>query len=390
MQTEREKEKFAEKGFRRVVIKIGSAVLTSGHGKLDEEIIDGFARAIADLFARGVKCVVVSSGAILAGSGEIQLRSRQRSMPEKQALAAIGQSKLMQIYSAIFARYGRKVAQILLTRADMEDRRRYLNARHTLDYLLDLGVVPIVNENDTTTVDEIKFGDNDILSAIVATKIDADILIMLSVVDGLCCRKAGADRGGRTRQSVGQVIEVVPRVTPDIAAMAQNDRSEGGSGGMQSKIDAARIASCAGLYTVIANGKRPGILEKIFAGDFPGTLFLPEQPTRQWRARERWIAFGKSGKGKRIIVDDGAKRALLQNKSLLPVGVRAVEGSFEHGDVVEVCDAEGVVLAKGLSNYAADEVKRICGRKSADIAHILGYKDYDEVIHRDNLVLLRK
>lgn len=364
------------------VVKIGSAVITQEVGKLNRRLIYSYARVINELYEKGVRVVIVSSGAVSAGIGEMQIKRYPQAIPEKQALASIGQSKLMKLYSEAFGRYGRKVGQILLTRADMDDRRRYLNTRYTLEMLFKMGVVPIINENDTTTIDELKFGDNDLLSAIVATKLEAELLVILTVVDGLCY---GAPKPGKQTP----VIPLVEHITPEIKNLVCATRTEMGSGGMQSKLQAVEYASLGGVYSVIANGKKTGILQKIFSGEIEGTLFLPIAGKKRLSRRQRWIAFGKAGRGRKLIIDAGATEALLhKGKSLLPVGIKEVIGEFQRGDVVEIYDENGTFLGKGLVNYSSEEVKKIKGHHTSEILQLIGHRDYDEVVHRDNFVLL--
>jgi len=365
---------------KKIVLKIGSAVLTrSGDDRLDENLLDDVAQEVSRMFDLGRQVIIVSSGAVATGIGLLR-SARPRSIPEKQAFAAVGQSQLMHLYSVHFSRYGRNIAQLLLTRDDMEDRRRYLNTSYTLDNLLTLGVVPIINENDTTTIDELRFGDNDLLSAIVAAKMKAEMLIILSNVDGLF------DSDPRENPDAA-LITRVDSITSGFEAMAAQDPSRLGAGGMRSKIEAARRATCAGAYVCICNGKRPGILPELFAGRCPGTLFLPQEGGKM-SSRERWIAFGKIGLNRWLIIDDGAKKALIQGKkSLLPVGIRDVKGEFEQGDVVEIRDSAGERLGKGLVNYNSKDIRKIKGAKSEVIEEILGQKEYDEVIHRDNMIL---
>lgn len=366
---------------QKIVLKLGSAVLTrSGEERLDENLLDDVAQTVSRMFDEGRQTILVSSGAVASGIGLLRHKSKPSSIPEKQAFAAVGQGQLMHLYSVHFSRYGRNIAQLLLTRDDMEDRRRYLNTSYTLDKILSYGVVPIINENDTTTIDELRFGDNDLLSAMVTAKMKAEFLIILSDVDGLF------DKDPRQHQDACLIPEV-KQITPDIEAMADYAPSRLGAGGMRSKIEAARRATQAGAYVCICNGKRPGILNDLFSGNCKGTLFLP-QKGKDLSSRERWIAFGKVGINQWIIVDDGAKKALIQGKkSLLPVGVKNVKGEFEQGDVVEIRDTKGERLGKGLVNYNSSDILKIKGAKSEVIEKILGQKEYDEVIHRDNMII---
>lgn len=366
---------------QRIVLKLGSAVLTrEGDDRLDENLLDDVAREVSRLFDEGREVIIVSSGAVAAGLGLLRPQKRDGSLPEKQALAAVGQSRLMHMYSAHFSRYRRSIAQILLTRDDMEDRRRYLNASYTLERLLSLGVIPIINENDTTTVEELRFGDNDVLSAIVAAKMKADFLILLSDVDGLF------DRDPR-KNSGAELVTRVEKITPEIESMAEKAPSRLGAGGMRSKIQAATRASYAGAHVCICNGKKRDVLRKLFSGVCPGTLFLPSGE-KELTSRQRWIAIGKSGVNRWVIVDDGARKALVEGKkSLLPVGIREVKGKFDRGEVVEIRDSEGNRLGKGLVNYDSQDIMKIQGARSHEIEKILGRKEYDEVIHRDNLIV---
>lgn len=366
---------------RGVVFKFGSAVLSREFGHLDRRLIASYAKTISDLIDKGLRVVIVSSGAISAGIGEMNFDKKPESIPAKQALAAIGQNKLMNLYSEVFERHEKKVAQILLTRDDMEDRRRFLNARYTLDKLYELGIVPIINENDTVTIDELKFGDNDILSAIVASKLEADMLVMLTVVDGLYMTWSESNKPD-------DIIPLVDRVTPQILKMVSSSKSPYGTGGMLSKLKAAEYAGYAGIYTIIANGKKRGVLDRLFAGFVDGTLFLPGTKKRL-TSRKRWIAFGKIGGSRRIVVDAGARKALVeQGRSLLPVGIKHVEGQFKRGDVVLVYDEDDNLLGKGLINFSCLEVQKIKGLRTSNISAVLGSIDYEEVIHRDNFVLL--
>ncbi len=366
---------------RKIVIKIGSSILTAADGRLDIAQIESFAASIARVTAEGRQVIIVSSGAIRAGISEMSWKDRPQSIPEKQALAAIGQSKLMHYYDRSFEKHKRRIAQILLTRDDMDDRRRYLNTRCTLEKLLEIGVIPVINENDTTTIEELKFGDNDVLSAIVAAKMRADLLIMLTNVAGLSERPPSPNRPAK-------VISCVERITPEIEAMASKYVSKYASGGMISKLEAAKRATYAGVYTVVANGKQPGIIDAILHGDFEGTVFLADTTTRL-SSRDRWIIYGKSSSNCRLVVDDGARRALVVgHKSLLPVGVIAISGEFQAGDVVEIYDQQDQLIAKGLVNYSASAVDKIKRLQSHKIAGVLGQKDYDEIVHCDNLVLL--
>jgi glutamate 5-kinase len=367
------------KGVRRLVVKLGTRVLSGGTPGLDTEAIQGLAKQIATLMTQGVQTVLVSSGAVMAGMERLQRDERLRSIPLKQAAAAIGQSALMATYEEAFAPFGIKVAQILLTREDVHDRVRYLNARNTLFTLLELGVLPIVNENDTVAVDEIKFGDNDILSALVASLMNADLLVMLTDQEGLYTSDPCTDPGAR-------LIPVLSSPFAPDAFWAGPSRTPLGIGGMASKVEAARLATASHIPTMVANGLKPDILLRLISGESLGTLFLPQAV--RMGSRKRWLAFATRPRGG-VQVDAGAARALIyQGRSLLPSGIQGTVKSFQVGDVVSILGAEGDEFARGLVNYSAEEVERIKGRKSSEIERILGYKHSDEVIHRDNLVIL--
>ena len=360
-----------------VVVKVGTAVLTDASGRLREERVAGLARQVADLRGRGLRVVVVSSGAIGAGVGELGLEGRPETMPRLQAAAAVGQGQLMRAYDEAFKRFELHTGQVLLTRDDFNDRLRYLNARNTLLALLDLGVVPIVNENDTISVEEITFGDNDFLAAQVTSLLRAELLVILTVVDGL--RRPGPHGG------LGERIDVVEEVTEEVLALASEEATSLGRGGMGSKLQAAQVATRAGEAVVVADGTREDVLGAIFSAEPVGTLFLPS--AKRMGSRKRWIAFGVRPRG-RIRVDEGARRALLERgKSLLPSGVLGVEGDFRRGDVVEIEDEAGRVFGRGLTNYSSEDVLRVRGLKTSQMARVLGAKPYDEIIHRDNLVV---
>ncbi|MEJ2699275.1 MAG: glutamate 5-kinase [Desulfuromonadales bacterium] len=362
---------------KRVVIKVGSGVISDQNG-LDLAMIEALSRDVRELAGRGIEVVLVSSGAVAAGKGDLGIVGRPRTIPLKQAAAAIGQSRLMRAYKDAFRPLGQKVAQILLTRDDLANRRRYLNARNTLMTLLDHGVTPIINENDTVVVDEIRFGDNDNLSAMVTNLVEANLLLILSDVEGLYDRDPAANPSAR-------LIPVVEKITPEIEDMAGDAGTDLGTGGMATKVKAAKRASLYGVGTVIVNGRAPGVLARLFDGEELGTYFLPARD--RMTAKKHWIAFTKKPRGK-LFLDDGAQRALTEGgKSLLPSGISGVEGGFDRGDAVRLCDIHGNEFAKGVINYALPELLRIMGKNTSEIEGILGYKYGDEVVHRDNLVL---
>lgn len=367
------------KRVRRVVVKVGSGVLSRGTLALQPEAIRVLGKQIAAVMGQGVQTLLVSSGAVMAGMEKLERRERLRSIPLKQAAAAIGQSALMATYEEAFSPYGIKVAQVLITQEDIRDRVRYLNARNTLFTLLSLGILPIVNENDTVAVEEIKFGDNDILSALVASLVDADLLVILTDQEGLYTADPRTDRGA-------QLIPVISSPFPPDAFWAGPTRTIVGIGGMASKVEAARLATASHIPAIVANGLTPDILLRLLAGESLGTLFLPR--AARIGSRKRWLAFATRPQGG-VRVDAGAKRALIhQGRSLLPSGVQGTVKQFRVGDVVSVLGTEGEEFARGLVNYTADEVEQIKGRRSSEIEGVLGYKHSDEVIHRDNLVIL--
>ncbi len=362
---------------RRVVVKIGSALLVDDEsGGIRRKWLDGLADDVAMLRARGAEVLVVSSGAIAVGRRHLGLVKRTLRLEEKQAAAATGQIRLAHAWQDALARHGITVAQILLTPDDTEARRRHLNARATIAQLLRLGAVPVINENDSVATEEIRFGDNDRLAARVAQMVSADTLVLLSDIDGLYT----ADP--RKRADAAR-IPVVTEVTAEIEAMGGEAATGYSSGGMVTKLAAAKIALAAGCRMAIAFGKKPRPLQALDEGA-PATWFLPSATPLS--ARKRWIA-GHVAPAGTIRIDDGAVAALGRGKSLLPAGVTGVEGSFERGDLVRVAGPDGREVARGLSAYGAAEMARIAGRRSAEIAAALGYRGRDEIIHRDDLVM---
>ncbi len=362
---------------KRVVVKIGSRVISDDNG-LDLEKMAGICDDVHQLRQRGFEVVVVSSGAIAAGRKDLGIIGRPQTIPLKQAAAAIGQSRLMRIYKDGFHRYGLQTAQVLLTRDDLANRRRYLNARNTLMTLLEYNIVPIINENDTVVVDELRFGDNDNLSSMVTNLVEAQLLVILSDIDGLY------DRDPR-RYPDATLISEVERITPEIESMAGGVGSALGTGGMTTKLKAAKRATLYGAGTAIINGGNPHSLLQLFDGHELGTYFLPARDPMA--ARKHWIAFTKKPRGK-LFLDEGAFKAVAEkDKSLLPSGILRIEGGFERGDAVRLCSMDGTEFAKGVTNYSSSELSLIRGKKTSEIAPILGYQYGDEIVHRDNLVL---
>ncbi len=365
-----------------LVVKVGTTLLTGPQG-FDGRILEGLVKDLARLKAeRKMNLLIVSSGAVGCGMDRLGMKERPTSLPLKQATAAVGQSRLMHIYEALFQTYGGGLhaAQVLLTARDLDERQSYLSIRNTLNTLFDFGnVVPIINENDSTASDELRFGDNDTLAARVAAKIGADLLIILSNIDGLY------DKNPATHGDA-KLIPHVEHVTTELDGLAEDTSSATSVGGMKTKLAAARIACAAGLPTVIANGNRENVVSSVLAGSAPMTVF--GKAANSMAHRKRWIAFGKAPRGS-VLIDDGAVGALVkQGRSLLAVGVVGVEGDFEAGEAVNIRDAAGHDVARGLSNYSCTDLSAIKGLKTGQIAEKLGRKDFDEVIHRDNLVLL--
>jgi len=362
---------------RRIVVKVGSSILTDA-GALRARVFTHLARQVAELMDEGREIVVVSSGAIAIDSRALGWTQPGRSMPEKQAAAALGQIGLVELYQRRFARHGKQVAQILVTRTDLEDRERFLNARHTLMTLLRLGVVPIVNENDTVATEEIRFGDNDNLSATIVNLVAADLLVLLTDVAGLYASPPSAER------PLPPLFDVVETITPEIERAAQGSGHAFGRGGMVTKLEAAKSAARSGAATVVCSGRGRETLLQVAHGERVGTLFCAGE---KLRSRKHWLAFTTTLRGA-LVVDDGAARALVdRGRSLLPAGIVAVQGEFGIGDVVACVDRAGRELARGLACYAAKDVVRIKGLSTREIAPVLGYSNGDEVIHRDDLVL---
>ncbi len=365
-------------GARRWVVKIGSALLTADGRGLDQASMAGWVAQMIALGAAGVELVLVSSGAVAAGMGQLGWSARPRAVHELQAAAAVGQMGLVQAWESSFARHDRHAAQILLTHDDLSDRKRYLNARSTLRTLLDLGVIPVINENDTVVTDEIRFGDNDTLAALVANLVEADLLVILTDRDGMF------DADPRTNpQAV--LIHQARADDPQLDAVAGGSGGALGRGGMQTKLRAARLAARSGAHTVIAGGRLEQVLVRLRAGEPLGTLLSPER-TRH-ASRKQWLAGHLQMRG-RLTLDAGAVLALRQGSSLLPVGVKSVEGSFRRGEMVVCVGPNGLEVARGLVNYTALEAQRILGFPSDDIEGILGYVDEPELIHRDNMIVL--
>ena len=365
------------KSAKRVVVKVGSNVLTAASG-LNLDAVASLSAQISDLIDRGLEVLFVSSGAMASGLRKMGLAHRPEEIPKRQAIAAVGQSGLMNAYETAFARHDKRVAQILMTSEDLNNRKRYLNARNTLNTLLEWRVVPIINENDTIMVEEIKLGDNDNLAAMITLLMDADFLISLTDIDGLYTKDP------RTMPDA-QLIPHVSAYKKEIEAYASDIPGALGRGGMLSKIKAAKKVNAAGVPMIIAKGDKPDILLKLFSGEAHGTYFEPRK--KKLNRRKCWIAYTLTPKGK-IVVDPGAEVAVVhRGKSLLPTGVTAVEGEFKVGAPVAILNSEGDTIGIGLVNYSSVDIRAIKGMKTTQIKDCLGDKPYDEVIHRDNLVI---
>jgi glutamate 5-kinase len=361
-----------------VVVKVGTNVLTRADGTLEPARVQALADQLQRIRATGRKVALVSSGAIGAGVGRLALGRRPTDLRQLQACAAVGQAFLMRAYEDCLRRHEIPTAQLLLTAGDFDSRSRYLNARNTIVTLFEWGCLPIINENDTVSVAEIRFGDNDHLAALVTNLLQAPLLVLLTNVDGLYTADPGED-------SAAKLVETVPLIDGDVMDKAGASRSALGSGGMRSKLRAARLATAAGESVIVANGAREGVLDTIFAAEPVGTLFLPHRGTMP--AWKRWLGFAARPKG-RLVVDAGARKAVeVNNRSLLPIGIVQVVGSFGKGDVVALCDPEGVEFARGLTNYPAAAVDRLRGLRSDQIRQALTECPYEEVIHKDNLVV---
>jgi glutamate 5-kinase len=364
-------------GARRIVVKVGSNVLTAENG-LNLQSVRSISRQICRLIDDGMEVILVSSGAMASGIRKVGLSRRPDEIPKRQAVAAVGQAGLIMAYEKAFDTHKKKVAQILLTNEDLASRQRYLNARNTLNTLLAWQIVPIINENDTVMTEEIQFGDNDMLAASITLLMDADILINLTDIEGLY------DKDPRTHKDA-VLVPVVSRIDKQIEMIASGISGALGRGGMQSKIKAAKRLNTAGVPMIIANGVKGTMLQMLFAGKDHGTFFIPRR--EKLASRKRWIGFNLRPQGA-VVLDDGAVSAILRRgKSLLPSGILEVEGEFSVGAAVAFCNAAGVALGIGLANYSATDIRKIKGLKSNQIIKRLGAKPFDEVIHRDNLVI---
>ncbi len=364
---------------KRIIVKVGTSTLTHSTGLLNLSRIENIVRQLANIHNSGVEVILVTSGAIGAGIGKLGLKERPKTIPEKQAAAAVGQGVLIHMYEKFLSEYGKIGAQLLLTQEDTSDRDRFLNIRNTFFALLDSNVIPIINENDAIVVDEIKFGDNDTLSAMVASVVDADLLILLTDIDGLYdsnpCDNPNAN-----------LISTVENIDDKIVACASGSNSKLGTGGMTTKIKAAEIARASGIPTIIANGQDKDVLNKIMDCNKIGTLFIKEE--NHLNAKKHWLKFSTKPSGT-VLIDKGAQYALVKkHKSLLPKGIVSVEGIFNEGDIISVCDLDGNEIARGLANYNSKNINLIMGLNSDKIEENIGFITYRVVIHTNNMVLL--
>jgi glutamate 5-kinase len=366
---------------RRIVVKVGSRILVGSDGKPDLDKIEELTTQLAELRKQNFEVILVTSGAIAAGVQSLGLQERPTNLPDLQMAAAVGQSVLMQHYTVSFMAHKCKVGQVLLTHTDLENRERHLNARNTMLAMLRNGVIPIVNENDVVAVDEIRFGDNDLLAALVSTLIDGDLLLMLTASDGFY----------RTvRGEMKDRIPLLKKITNSTLSMAQGKGSKWSSGGMASKLKAAGHAAHAGTPVIIANGFEDNIIHRCLHGEDTGTLILADEDIQPLKARKKWIAFFPRSTGS-IVVDDGAENAICRGgNSLLPVGVVETAGRFQVGSLVNIRNEKGQTIARGISSYSDSDIEKIKGRHSNEISSILGESHYEEIIHRDNMVIIEE
>ncbi|MCY3986686.1 MAG: glutamate 5-kinase [Candidatus Dadabacteria bacterium] len=376
--SERERKNLIEK-VKTAVVKIGSSVLTHGDGSLDESVFNEIAGQVFKLRHRGVRTIIVSSGAIASGMKKLGLLNKPEEVDLKQAISACGQTELIRKYEEAFSEFGMNVAQILLTREGFSDRKRFLNSRKTIRRLLEMEIIPVINENDTVAFEEIMFGDNDNLAALVISLTEADMLVLLSDVEGFFDNDPSKDENAKL---LSMIVEIDSR----IESFAGDTFGRTTSGGMRTKIQAAKSAAAFGVPTIIANGKRKDALLSIFSGMDYGTVILPTK--ERLKGRKHWIAYTLTPRGK-LVLDEGATHAITKKgKSLLPSGIRKVEGEFGLGELVSCMDSSGVEISRGLCSYASSEIRKIMGKKSSEIESVLGYRYSDEIVHRNEMVIL--
>lgn len=368
--------KKALKNVKRIVIKVGTSTLTHETGLINYEMMEKLIRQISNLKNRGYEIALVSSGAVGAGLGILRNMKRPMSIPEKQAAASVGQVTLIHLYQKMFLEYNQNISQILLTKSDMSNRERYLNAKDVFFELFKNDIIPIVNENDAVITDEIKVGDNDTLSALVANLIGADLLIILSDIDGLYDSNPMEDKNAKLINEVEDLEKVI--------SFAKDSSTASGTGGMITKLNAAEIVNSYGIDMIIAKGNEENILNRLLSCENLGTLFIKDKNIVN--AKQQWIGFGSIVEGT-IIIDDGAKKAISNNNSLLSVGVKEIKGDFSRGSTVEIIDDNGNIIGRGLVNYDSDSLLKIKGLKSNKIIEVLGYKNCDDVVHINNMML---
>jgi glutamate 5-kinase len=370
--------------YKRIVLKLGTSLLTGGSDHLDIAAMSGLAAQIASAHNLGTEIVIVTSGAVAAGRHALKMNADLKGLPLRQVLAAVGQGRLMQIYEELFEKYGITVAQALLTKDDLSERAGYLNARNTFMSLLELGIIGIVNENDVVAVEELegaRFGDNDNLSAMVANLVDADLLVILSDIDGLYTSDPHSHADAR-------LISEVSNIDAAITSMAGGTKGSLGTGGMFTKVEAAKVATSCGATVAIANGREKDVIVRLAEGESIGTRFIPT--TSKIESRARWMLSGLCTQG-RVGLDNGAVKALLeQNKSLLPAGIASVAGEWERGDIIDLCHENGERIGSGIANYNASDVIKIRGKRSTEISSVLGYDYGAEVVHRNNMALIHR
>ena len=364
---------------QKIVVKVGTSTLTNEDGSLNIEKIKKIVSELSNLSNKGYDVVLVTSGAVGAGMGKLNMTERPKTLSEKQALASVGQVALTHLYQLLFQEYGKIIGQILLTRGDFSDRRRYLNARNVCNTLLKNKIIPIINENDAVVSNELKVGDNDTLSALVSGLIDADLLIILSDVQGLYNKNP-------QKYEDANLIEIVGKIDDDIKKTAGGEVSKFGTGGMITKIIAAEMATKIGTNMVIASGDEPKNISRIVEKENIGTLFTKKN--KKISSKKYWLAYGTNKKGL-LTIDEGAEKALFKGKSLLPVGIKSFEGDFDKGTVVKIMNMKNENIATGISNYSSDEIELIKGHRSEDIEKILGHKYDDVVVHIDNMVVIK-
>ena len=378
--SEQERKNLIKK-VKTAVVKIGSSVLTHDDGSLDESVFEGIARQVFNLKQRGVRTIIVSSGAIASGMKKLGLSSKPVEIDVKQAISACGQTELIRNYEEAFSEFGLNVAQILLTRDGFSDRKRFLNSRKTIRRLLEMEIIPVINENDTVAFEEIMFGDNDNLAALVISLTEADLLVLLSDVEGFFDQDPAKDKDAK-------LLSTIAEIDSRIESSAGDTFGKTTSGGMRTKIQAARSAAAFGVPTIIANGKRKDSLLSIFNGHEYGTVILPTR--ERLTGKKHWIAYTLTPQGK-LILDEGAAEAITKKgKSLLPSGIKEVEGEFEIGELVSCFNSSEVEISRGLCSYGSSEVRKILGKKSSEIEDALGYRYSDEVIHRNEMVILSR